>query len=346
MTGHAHWVSNRETPRPQKKDSKMTDKNIRAEALTRKGLVPLSEPRIKDVKRVIADCFWPKYGKVYVEFQIGTIEEVVARKALQICQLFPKSADNPDGYAMPEPKRTMVICPKAGECFDVPCKHKVLHNRLGGPNGCGYGGNPGLPCQPCEPKPDIPLARISSEDGTRGVATGANKPDESRLLSPEERMNVDIPCETKCLCKMPRFDARCMDCIAICHEEAQLAKDKEWEARTLAAKDAELARAVETISACHEGELAQKDAECHKRIRYVEDTLREVLLKSQEKWADSIIKKDAECQAKVEAVFKEIEKESFIRSCVDMTDRKVKPHRQFLVTEKWYQDFKKWKGVK
>ncbi len=40
------------------------------------------------------------------------------------------------------------------------------------------------PC-PFEPNPDIPLARIWSEDGATGIATGANetKPDESRLLT-------------------------------------------------------------------------------------------------------------------------------------------------------------------
>jgi len=41
-----------------------------------------------------------------------------------------------------------------------------------------------------EPKPNNPLARIWNEDGTSGIATGANKPDEGRLLTPEVITNI------------------------------------------------------------------------------------------------------------------------------------------------------------
>ena len=48
--------------------------------------------------------------------------------------------------------------------------------------------------------------------------------DKSLLLTDEERMNVDIPCETKCNRSALKFDSLCWDCIAIYHEIAQLTK--------------------------------------------------------------------------------------------------------------------------
>ena len=44
------------------------------------------------------------------------------------------------------------------------------------------------------------------------------------LLTDEERMAVYIPCEIKCSRNIPLFDRNCMDCCAIEHEKAQLAK--------------------------------------------------------------------------------------------------------------------------
>ena len=44
------------------------------------------------------------------------------------------------------------------------------------------------------------------------------------LLTKKERMNVNIPCDT--CSRMPEVLSRiCLDCIAKCHEKAQLAKD-------------------------------------------------------------------------------------------------------------------------
>ncbi len=63
------------------------------------------------------------------------------------------------------------------------------------------------------------------------VKEAVGKPD-ARLLTDEERMNVVIPCETKCQCLSPLYTAACFDCMAIQHEKAQLAKaDADWRAK-------------------------------------------------------------------------------------------------------------------
>ena len=45
----------------------------------------------------------------------------------------------------------------------------------------------------------------------------------------------------------------------------------------------------------------------------------------------------AECQAQIERIFKEIEEQSFVKQKVDPADKIIKSHRQIITTEKWWQ---------